>query len=90
MLAANASLYRPDGLRLIHRALRQQGTLAVWSAGPSPRFGHNLRAAGFQWRRHNVPARVRQTIRCTRSTWPGPRHEHRHAGPPGRPRRAVS
>jgi spermidine synthase len=57
MLAANASLYRPETLRLIHRALRPAGILAVWSADPSPRFEHNLRGAGFQWRSQDVPAR---------------------------------
>jgi len=57
MLAGNASLYGPESLRLIRRGLRPAGTLAVWSADPSPRFEHNLRAAGFQWDAHDVPAR---------------------------------
>lgn len=57
MLAGNAALYEPAGLRLIRRALRPSGTLAVWSADPSPRFEHNLRVAGFHWRPHQVPAR---------------------------------
>jgi hypothetical protein len=57
MLAGNAALYEPAGLRLIRRALRPSGILAVWSADPSPRFEHNLRAAGFHWRTHAIPAR---------------------------------
>jgi spermidine synthase len=57
MLQANASLYASRTLRTIRRALRPAGTLAVWSADPSPRFEHNLRDAGFQWRAHDIPAR---------------------------------
>jgi len=57
MLAGNTSLYGPESLRLIRRALRPAGTLAVWSADPSPHFEHNLRSAGFQWDAQAVPAR---------------------------------
>jgi len=57
MLPGNASLYGPEGLRLVHRALRPSGTLAVWSADPSARFEHALRDTGFQWHAHHVPAR---------------------------------
>jgi spermidine synthase len=57
MLAANASLYDPETLRLIRCMLCPAGILAVWSADPSPRFEHNLRSAGFRWRAQHVPAR---------------------------------
>ena len=57
MLAANALLYLPDGLRVVCQALRPHGTLAVWSADRSPRFERNLHDAGLQWRAHDVPAR---------------------------------
>ncbi len=57
MLADNATLYASEGLRLIRRALRPSGALAVWSADPSPRFENTLRGTGFRWRAHQVPAR---------------------------------
>ena len=57
MLRDNASLYGCRSLRTIRRALRPAGILTVWSADPSPRFEHNLRDAGFQWRAHDVHAR---------------------------------
>ncbi|HVB69299.1 MAG TPA: hypothetical protein VNE67_15740 [Acetobacteraceae bacterium] len=57
MLAGNAALYGPENLRLIRRALRPAGVLAVWSADRSPRFAHALHGAGFQWEAHDVPAR---------------------------------
>jgi hypothetical protein len=57
MIPGNASLYGPETLRMIRRALRPAGVLAVWSADPSPQFEHRLRLAGFPWRAHPVPAR---------------------------------
>ncbi len=57
MLAGNALLYGPEGLRQIRRALRSGGRLAVWSADTSPRFEVTMRGAGFHWQAHAVPAR---------------------------------
>jgi spermidine synthase len=57
LLAGNASLYTPESLRMIRKALRPAGILGVWSADPSPRFEHHLQAAGFLWRAIDVPAR---------------------------------
>jgi spermidine synthase len=57
MLAANAALYDPAGLRLLAGALRPGGTLAVWSADRSPRFEAVLDRAGLDWTVHDVPAR---------------------------------
>jgi spermidine synthase len=57
MLQGNAALYQPNSLRLIGRALRLAGTLAVWSADRSPTFEATLRASGFHCLAHDVPAR---------------------------------
>jgi spermidine synthase len=57
MLRGNASLYSPEGLQRMQRALRQDGILAVWSASPSPHFEQILRGAGLRWDRADVPAR---------------------------------
>jgi spermidine synthase len=57
MLRGNASLYSPEGLQRMQRALRQDGILAVWSASPSPLFEQILRDAGLRWDRTDVPAR---------------------------------
>lgn len=57
MLRGNASLYGPQGVQRMRRALRAGGILAVWSASPSPRFERTLRAAGFLWDRTDVAAR---------------------------------
>lgn len=57
MLRGNVSLYSPEGLQRMQRALRHAGVLAVWSASPSPLFEQILREAGLQWDRTDVPAR---------------------------------
>src|SRR3984893_11798545 len=44
---ANDALYDLEGLKVIHRALRPGGVLAVWSSGPNPAFSKRLQAAGF-------------------------------------------
>jgi spermidine synthase len=43
----NDRLYGAAGLRAAHRALRPDGLLAVWSAGPDPAFTHRLQQTGF-------------------------------------------
>jgi len=57
MLRGNASLYAPEGVERLQRALRQGGILAVWSASPSTLFAQTLRASGLRWDRTDVPAR---------------------------------
>lgn len=44
---ANARLYGPSGLRAARRALRAQGLLCLWSAGPDEAFAARLRESGF-------------------------------------------
>lgn len=43
----NDWLYHMDGLSAAYAALRPQGVLAVWSAGPDADFRQRLRKAGF-------------------------------------------
>jgi spermidine synthase len=57
MLRGNASLYSPQGVQRMQRALREDGILAVWAASPSSRFEQILRRAGLRWDRADVPAR---------------------------------
>jgi spermidine synthase len=57
MLAGNATLYTPDGLHRLRRALTRRGRLAVWSADRSPGFESNLTQCGMQWHRTETPAR---------------------------------
>jgi spermidine synthase len=44
---ANEALYNTRGLKAARKALRPRGVLAVWSSGPNPKFGQQLREAGF-------------------------------------------
>lgn len=44
----NDWLYGMDGLNAAYAALRPQGVLAVWSAGPDPDFLQRLRKVGFE------------------------------------------
>lgn len=44
---ANARLYTPAGLAMMHRALRPGGVLVVWSAFASSRFEKAMARAGF-------------------------------------------
>lgn len=52
----NRSLFGRAGLRQIGKALRPGGRLAVWSAGPSAAFEHDLIAAGYHVNSVDVPA----------------------------------
>ena len=45
--ASNEWLYSKAGLSVAFRALRPDGVLAIWSAGPDKAFTRRLRAAGF-------------------------------------------
>jgi len=53
---ANGWLYSMAGLKASLQALRPRGILAVWSAGPDPRFTERLRRAGFKV--EEVPVRA--------------------------------
>lgn len=55
--ASNQQLYGSRGLRTCHSALRPRGVLAVWSAGPSPRFERRVADAGFDVEMLRVAAR---------------------------------
>ena len=52
----NNALYTARGLALAHRALKEGGLLAVWSALDDPAFEKRLRRAGFDVTRETVPA----------------------------------
>jgi spermidine synthase len=45
--ADNDWLYSTESLATIHRALRPEGTLAIWSAGPDPMFLIRLKKARY-------------------------------------------
>jgi spermidine synthase len=53
----NEWLYSMDGLTVAYTALRPQGTLAVWSAGPDGNFTERLKKTGFKVRQSRVRAR---------------------------------
>jgi spermidine synthase len=52
----NDWLYRTAGLQAAYDALRPNGILAVWSAGPDALFGERLRRVGFIVEEHRVRA----------------------------------
>lgn len=54
--ASNDRLYACAGLAEAHRALRERGVLAVWSAGPDAAFSARLAAVGFRVAVHRVRA----------------------------------
>lgn len=54
---ANDSLYSRPGLKLLRKALKQGGVLAVWSAADDAAFDARLRKGRFQVRAHHVKAR---------------------------------
>lgn len=58
-ISTNSRLYGPEGVRRMHRALREGGTLALWSLGDDPRFTSRLRSAGFDAKTERVRARER-------------------------------
>lgn len=55
--SSNAQLYDRTGLSRLHRALRPQGRLVVWSAGPDAAFVRRLTEVGFTASDQTVPAR---------------------------------
>lgn len=61
----NEWLYSGNGLAALHRSLRPQGTLAVWSAGHDPMFLIRLKKAGFNATAKTVRARPGKGSRHT-------------------------
>ena len=62
----NSWLYGRAGLAAALAALRADGLLAVWSAGPDAAFSERLRVAGFEV--EEVEVRARGYTRGTRHT----------------------
>jgi spermidine synthase len=62
----NSWLYGRAGLAAALGALRSEGVLAVWSAGPDRAFSERLRAAGFEV--DEIEVRARGYTRGTRHT----------------------
>lgn len=54
--SGNHRLYGPEGIRTCRDALRKEGCLAVWAAGPSKKFEHLLMSCNFHVCRFRVPA----------------------------------
>jgi spermidine synthase len=54
--AGNQRLYSPAGILACRRALRKQGSLAVWSSEPSKEFEQLLIHCGFTVRRYRAKA----------------------------------
>ncbi len=63
--AGNDRLYSSAGLAAARSALTPGGVLAVWSAGPDPRFARRLGEAGFA---------VEEVVVRARQNGKGPRH----------------
>ncbi len=63
--AGNDRLYSAAGLAAARGALTPGGVLAVWSAGPDPRFARRLGEAGFA---------VEEVVVRARQNGKGPRH----------------
>ena len=61
----NNWLYSAAGLQALHRAMRPESTLAIWSAGPSPLFVIRLKKTGFHTAVHTVRARPGKGSRHT-------------------------
>ncbi len=54
--SGNQRLYSPAGIQACRRALRKQGTLAIWSSEPSKVFEQLLISCGFKVRRYRAKA----------------------------------
>ena len=54
--SGNCRLYGYEGIQACRHALREQGSLAVWSAEPSKMFEQTLMNCRFHVRRFRVPA----------------------------------
>jgi spermidine synthase len=56
--AKNQRLYGDAGVRACHAALRPEGIVAVWSAGPNAKYARRLERFAFDVEVLHVPARV--------------------------------
>lgn len=54
----NQRIYGDAGVRACHAALRPDGVVAVWSAGPNAKYGHRLARDAFDVEVLRVPARI--------------------------------
>ena len=54
--SGNQRLYSPMGIQACRRALRKQGSLAIWSSEPSQVFEQLLISCGFKVRRYRAKA----------------------------------
>jgi spermidine synthase len=54
--SGNQRLYSPAGIQACRRALRKQGSLAIWSSEPSKDFEQLLIRCGFKVRRYRAKA----------------------------------
>ena len=54
--SGNQRLYSPAGIQACRRALRKQGSLAIWSSEPSAVFEQLLISCGFNVRRYRAKA----------------------------------
>ena len=52
--SGNQRLYSPTGIQACRRALRKQGSLAIWSSEPSKVFEQLLLRCGFEVRRYRA------------------------------------
>lgn len=69
----NSWLYSTDGVNAIYKALRPEGIVTIWSAGPDPMFTIRLKKAGFKAETRTVRARPgkgsRHTIFLAQKPW---------------------
>ena len=65
---SNSQLYTREGIEMCKRALRKDGSLAVWSAEPSKAFEELLVSCNLQVRRYKVPAYA-GTTKNSRFVW---------------------
>jgi len=64
---SNDSLYNKPGLKSLHKALRQDGVLGIWSSSDHQRFDARLRAGRFLVELRHVKAR--RTKGARRAIW---------------------